>query len=294
MTPADAQNPLLVYARNVHSQCGEDGIIGEILTRIGVMDDSRTKWCVEFGAWDGIHLSNTYHLINDHGWSAVLIEGEAKRHAQLCRNIPQDNVVKICRFVGFEAHDNLDAIFADTPLPEDFDFLSIDIDGCDWHVWDSMKNYRPKVVCIEYNETVPVDLDYVQPRDFNVKIGNGCKAMDNLAHAKGYTTVCLTRTNVIAVRNDLVDLVLPAASRPTIEDMANPEARRFVWVGMDGSVQSNFDRLPTYWHPMTIDMEDMQVIPRWLRKYSGFYTPVHWGVFGALEHWRKLRRRLRR
>lgn len=285
-------NPLLAHMRNIHSQFGEDGIIGEILRRIGVTDESRDKWCVEFGAWDGIHLSNTYHLINDHGWRAVLIEGEPKRHQELCRNIPQDEVVKICRFVGFDAHDNLDSILGETPIPEDFDFLSIDIDGCDWHVWDSLKRYRPKVVCIEHNETIPVDLAYVQPRDFSVKIGNGCKALDNLAKEKGYTSVCLTPGNVIAVRDDLVGRVLDDA--PPIEAMANPEARRFLFVGFDGTVRSNFDRLPTNWHPMTIDMEDLQVLPRFLRKYSGFYTPFHWLAFGALEHWRRLRRRLRR
>jgi len=251
-------NPLLEAAKNIHSQYGEDGIVGEILRRIGVMDEDRNKWCVEFGAWDGIHLSNTYHLINDHGWHAVLIEGEEKRHKQLCRNIPQEEVVKICRFVGFEPHDSLDSILAETPIPQDFDFLSIDIDGCDWHVWDSLKEYRPKVVCIEHNQTIPVDIAYVQPRDFNVKIGNGCKALDNLAHEKGYRTVCLTPGNVIAVRDDLVDRVLKDV--PTIEDMANPDARRFVFVGYDGTVLSNFETLPNLWHPTKVDMGDLQFL----------------------------------
>jgi len=52
---------LLERARNVNSQFGEDGIIAALLSQI----PSRTSWCVEFGAWDGKHLSNTRKLIDD-------------------------------------------------------------------------------------------------------------------------------------------------------------------------------------------------------------------------------------
>jgi hypothetical protein len=61
---------LSAFARNVTSQCGEDGIIERILS---IMTD-KDGWCVEFGAWDGKHLSNTYNLIHNKGYSAVLIE----------------------------------------------------------------------------------------------------------------------------------------------------------------------------------------------------------------------------
>ena len=37
---------------------------------------------VEFGAWDGRHLSNTCHLVESRGYSAVLIEGDEKRAAR--------------------------------------------------------------------------------------------------------------------------------------------------------------------------------------------------------------------
>lgn len=47
------------YARNVYSQNGEDGILEEILRRLGITGG----WVVESGAWDGKHLSNTFALI---------------------------------------------------------------------------------------------------------------------------------------------------------------------------------------------------------------------------------------
>ena len=59
------------YANNVTSQYGEDGIIAEIIKTIG---DDIARYCVEFGAWDGNHLSNTWSLVNDHGWGVCYIE----------------------------------------------------------------------------------------------------------------------------------------------------------------------------------------------------------------------------
>ena len=49
-------NWLNLQAKSVASQCGEDGIIKAALE---VLRETN-KWCVEFGAWDGKHLSNTF------------------------------------------------------------------------------------------------------------------------------------------------------------------------------------------------------------------------------------------
>lgn len=52
------------FASNVTSQFGEDGIIEKILEVIG----DANRWCVEFGASDGVYLSNTYNLIKNKGY----------------------------------------------------------------------------------------------------------------------------------------------------------------------------------------------------------------------------------
>ena len=57
------------FEYNVKSQNGEDGVIEEIFNRIG----TKNNICVEFGAWDGIQLSNTFNLWNNREWNAVLI-----------------------------------------------------------------------------------------------------------------------------------------------------------------------------------------------------------------------------
>ena len=70
---------LLDFAANTHSQTGEDGVLAKILQTLSATD----HWCVEFGAWDGRHLSNTCNLIENSGYSAVLIEPNSKRFADL-------------------------------------------------------------------------------------------------------------------------------------------------------------------------------------------------------------------
>ena len=59
------------YEASVYSQCGEDGVLGRIFDVIG----SRSRYFVEFGAWDGQHLSNTANLRLNHGWQGLLMEG---------------------------------------------------------------------------------------------------------------------------------------------------------------------------------------------------------------------------
>jgi predicted O-methyltransferase YrrM len=289
---SDAFHPLNSYAWDAYSQGGQDGILHEILRRLGVFDADREKWCVEFGAWDGVHLSNTCNLIREHGFRAVMIEADTKRYKQLCGNFPGDEVVKVNRLVTLDGDARLDRILGETDLPEDFDMLSIDIDSCDYHVWQSLENYRPKLVIIEFNPTIPVDIPYVQPPDFTVNQGNGVKAIDDLAQEKGYRTVCIQGGNLIAVREDYLDRVTNATP-PPVEDLADTGARNFVFVGYDGTVLSNFDELPFHWHPTTIKTEDIQVLPRFLRHYTGNYSPLHWFAFGALDYWRRFKRLLR-
>lgn len=190
------------YARNVYSQFGGDGIIARVLEILPEPD----KWCVEFGAWDGRFLSNTCHLIEEATYSAVLIEGDTRKWQELCSNFSNSpQVIPIRKFVGFD-HDTLDEILATTPIPKDFDFLSIDIDGCDYHIWESLENHRPKVVCIEFNPTIPNGLRFIQARDFTVAQGASLDSLVNLGYIKGYELIATTRNNAFFVTKELYPL----------------------------------------------------------------------------------------
>src|SRR5882762_10903897 len=105
---------LLEHKRDVHSQTGEDGLVEKILETIPDND----KWCVEFGAWDGLYLTNTRNLIESKGYSAVLIEADKNKFLELKNNYAQiDRVIALNKVVGFTEADNLDRILESTPIP---------------------------------------------------------------------------------------------------------------------------------------------------------------------------------
>ena len=85
------------YKKNVHSQNGEDGIIEELLKRLNIT----SGWVCEFGAWNGIYLSNTFNLV-EKKFNAVFIEGDSKRYNDLLKTVEQyPNIVPIKAFVDF-------------------------------------------------------------------------------------------------------------------------------------------------------------------------------------------------
>lgn len=102
-------NDLENFRFNKFSQNGEDGVIQEILKRIS-LSNPLNNWCCEFGAWDGLHFSNTARLILEEDFRAVLIEGDESRLKDLRLNFPADTVIKICSFVTATGKTSLDNI----------------------------------------------------------------------------------------------------------------------------------------------------------------------------------------
>ncbi|MCK6370569.1 MAG: FkbM family methyltransferase [Gammaproteobacteria bacterium] len=196
---------LASHAANVTSQFGEDGILREIFGRLP--GERAQRWCVDFGAWDGRHLSNSWNLIANHGWNAVLIEAAAERFAELqATHAGNDRVTALNRLVHFEGPDLLDDILQGTRVPQDPDLLAIDIDGNDYHVWESLRRYEPKIVLIEINPSFPNELAFVQARDMGVYQGSSLLAMVLLGKAKGYELISTTSHNAFFARRDLYPL----------------------------------------------------------------------------------------
>lgn len=189
---------LLDYASDIYSQNGEDGILAKIFEIIPEKD----KWVVEFGAWDGKYYSNSCNLIEKYGYSAVLIEPDAARYSGLLKNHGNNpKVLTFNQFVGFTPEDNLDNILAGTPIPKEFDLLTIDIEGNDYHAWNVISVYKPKVVHIPYNPSIPTEVDFIQPADPKVNQGPSLLALTRLAERKGYQLVCINYNSAFFVQN---------------------------------------------------------------------------------------------
>jgi len=261
------------FAENITSQEGEDGIIKKVLE---VINDNN-GWCVEFGAWDGIHLSNTYNLITNRDYSAVLIEGNPNKFKKLLQNFRENkNVNPINAFVGFEEGNGLDSLLIAKGIPVDFDLLAIDIDGNDYHVWAAIKHYRPKVVVIEYNPTIPNSVEFVQPRNMRITQGSSILSIAKLAKEKGYDLVAATRLNGIFVDSKYFALF-------RIEDNSVDAIRSeqpmvtYIFNGYDGTVFiRGCGRLG--WHSIPYKETRLQQVPRWLRQYPGNYGIVKRGL----------------
>jgi hypothetical protein len=271
-------SPLRNFRSNVTSRHGEDGIIAEIFNRIG----TQNKWCVEFGALNGTHDSNTWTLITNEGWSGVLIEADKtyfEKLVEVYKDIPRAHCIN--EFVSFEGENRLDSLFARTPLPKNFDLLSVDIDGNDYHVWESLGDYKPRVVVIEFNPTIPNDICFVQPRDMNVQQGSSLLALMLLAKEKGYELVEVVGTNAFFVEASLLPQL---GLTETSLDALHPETEYYTRLFQlyDGTlVLDGYKEL--MWHRLPITDEDIQVLPKGKRIYPAgisAHSPVR-----SLKYW---------
>jgi hypothetical protein len=197
--------------RNVTSQNGEDGVIAEIFQAIGTSN----KWCCEFGAWDGKHLSNTYSLIDQDEWSAVLIEGDPTKGQDLKRAFKTNpRVHPVIAFVRDKGEYSLDRILAKTNIPQDFDLLSVDIDNTDYLVWSALERYQPRVVVVEINSSIPLGVEKLPAADSKPEMcGSSFTSMVALGKRKGYE-LALHTGNCIFVRRELASKLDIDTERP--------------------------------------------------------------------------------
>ncbi|MGD9082468.1 MAG: FkbM family methyltransferase [Desulfobacterales bacterium] len=258
---------LLDFKSDTYSQTGEDGIIKKILEVMPQND----KWCVEFGAWDGVYDSNTKNLIETKDYSAILIEANKEKFSVLQKNYAQNkNVITINQIVGFEKEDNLDQILKMTPIPNDFDFLSIDIDGNDYHVWKAISDYNPKIVCIEFNPTIPTEIEFIQSADTSVKQGASLLSLVKLGKDKGYELVSVLKFNAFFVRSKYYPLFKiennsPKVLRTNLSDIT------YLFSGYDGKIfLTGSLRLP--WHGgIELRESKVQHLPRIIQKHPSEY-----------------------
>ena len=225
----------------------------------------RDNWCVEFGAWDGVYLSNTNFLIENFGYKAVLIEGDNSKYMELKRNYAGNKSVYLVNaLVGFGLRDGLDVLLEGIPLPTNFDFLSIDIDGNDYHVWGALCRLQPKIVCIEFNHTIPNEVSFVQEANPAVNQGCSLKSLIQLGASKGYELVKVSTCNAFFVRRGLFSLFGINDNSP--EALRHSDAVTYIFSGYDGTMflRGNCS-LP--WHGMPLSEKNIQHLPRRLRVF---------------------------
>jgi hypothetical protein len=271
---------VLAFRHNVFSQTGEDGVIAKILDLLPPDD----TWCADVGAADGIHLSNTRNLIANRNFSGVMIEANRSSFGKLQALYAHDaHITTIHATAGFTAEDNLDRLLSSTPIPRDFSFLSIDIDGNDYHVWRALSKYSPRVVCIEFNPTVPTEVSFVQPADPMVMHGSGLRDIVALAKDKGYELVAVLPVNAIFVKREYYHLFEisdnhPVTLRTDLMDVT------YLFSGYDGTIFLRGCRMLP-WHRISLDERRFQRLPCFIRRYPGRYSFFRRLAYGAYLLW---------
>jgi isopenicillin N synthase-like dioxygenase len=239
------------------------------------------------------HQSNTYSLLagngNEHAkdggegtqWSGVLIEANPQKFRELKKLYdPLVGNICVCAEVSYKPTSSrslMSILKRDAPhLPPDFDFLSIDIDGMDyWVLADTLgvsipmseimegemsNSYRPKVICIEFNPTMPIDLVYVQPRDDNIRHGSSLSALVELANAANYTLVETTLFNAFFVQKEIYDMHLVKEVPDTsIEALHEVSMGTELYQLYDGT--THLWGCKRLWHRLPIDEEKIQMLP---------------------------------
>jgi hypothetical protein len=278
----DSQQDLPFHSRrrNVFSQCGEDGVLEYLLE----LTDIRGGYFVEFGAWDGRHLSNCANLA-EQGWAGCFIEGDRERFSELRKNYAaRADIVAVNAFVSTEGKQALASILKVHGAPPEPAILSIDIDGMDYHVWAALTGYQPLICVVEFNPTIPARVSYVQENDQAVHRGSSLRAFWRLAQQKGYALVAATDWNGFFMRED----VCQARGVPTYtpEQLKDPRYETLLFHGFDGTLFTAGSRR-LLWHDVEIGETELQVLPEKLRYLPTCAPDWYPGAFARFKRGRR-------
>jgi len=183
-------NEIEKYRFRKFSQYGEEGYLKFILSNIGTTN----KFLVDIGANNGTYLSNT-KIFRTEGWQSALIDGQEFRGVHQ-HYVTVENVNRLLRQYG---------------TPEEFDLLSIDIDGNDyWILQQILTAFRPRLIISEYNSeftdsrTIEYDPEfYFKATDY---YGYTFEAGLKLADKFGYRVIFQNANlNMYYLRKDLLD-----------------------------------------------------------------------------------------
>ena len=184
------------FKKNIYSQYGEDGMISYLLEKLNIKNGATC----EFGAWDGIHLSNTYNL-SLNGFKSVMIECDTNKYSDLeTLSKSNHNIIPICQKVTPYSINKVLNKAIEAVNASGFSVLSIDIDSYDALILAEL-SIPCSIVVIEYNCTFGIHAKYQNPYSDKVRIGSSFRTITDIAKQKDMSLVGVTKTNLIFASN---------------------------------------------------------------------------------------------
>jgi hypothetical protein len=187
------------FGFRAYSQNDEDGIVAEIFARIGTTN----RRFLEIGAGEGLENNTAYLLAG--GWTGGWIEGGKKEGARIQSSFAEPLHNGALRLANaFVTRENVNDLVASLGLEGEIDFLSLDIDGNDYHVFEALTAVRPRAIALEYNAAFRPPMAFISPYnaerrwggDYNY--GASLVSLTELAGRRGYTLVGCNMTGVNA------------------------------------------------------------------------------------------------
>jgi hypothetical protein len=192
----------------VFSQWDEDGIVQYLINKIPI----KNKTFIEFGV-ENYEESNTRFLLMNNHWQGMVLDAcqEDVRYIQSDKVYWQYDLQAQSTWI---TKTNINSLLRGADFSEDVGLLSVDIDGNDYWIWESIESIRPRIVIIEYNSLFglqPISVPYKENFDratahySHLYYGSSLAALDYLAKKKGYLLVGsnIWGHNAFFVRSDI-------------------------------------------------------------------------------------------
>jgi hypothetical protein len=204
LDPESLPYPERLTARRfrISSQNQEDGLTLALLDEVG----ATCRRFVEIGS--GLSGGNSGFLARECGWSGLMVDGHADHMVQVARRFPTVKAV-----AAWVTRENINELITANDAAGDVDLFSLDLDGCDYWIWEAMTACTSRIVILEYNSmfgaersvTIPYDAKFDRHRYHTTYYGASLTALVRLSARKGYRLVAVEPNGVNAffVRNDL-------------------------------------------------------------------------------------------
>ena len=210
------------YEWGVFSQWGEDGIIQFLVREVQI----HNKTFIEFGVED-FSESNCRYLLMASDWQGFVIDGSDENISRLQNSYFywRHDLQSIAAFIDKE---NINKLLEKSDFDRDLGILSVDIDGNDYHILETINVFEPRIIISEFNPyfgtereiSVPYDpkFDRTEKHYSNLYFGASIKAIEYVLSERGYTLVGtgMTGGNAYFVRNDLMTEKLISLARNAI------------------------------------------------------------------------------
>lgn len=207
------------YEWTIFSQWGEDGIIDFLVSEVEI----KNKNFIEFGIED-FSESNCRFLMMNSDWKGFVIDGSENNIKKL-QNSYYYWKYDLQAESSFIDKDNINALLEKSGFDRDLGILSVDIDGNDYHVLETIDGFDPRIIICEFNAefgteraiTVPYDSNFFRTDKHysNLYFGASIKAICLLLNNQGYTLIGtgVTGANAFFVKNLLMTEKLKKLSK---------------------------------------------------------------------------------